>query len=91
MITTCLTHFSDVYQQVTKSSGLVGVVQIVVVLALAFPILAAPFARAAYHRRVTRFDELSSGTSSAGRVVGASRTAWCAFSACSERRLDGDP
>ena len=54
MITTCLTHFSDVYQQVTKSSGLVGVVQIVVVLALAFPILAAPFARAAYHRRVTR-------------------------------------
>ena len=55
MIATCLTHFSDVYHSATRSLGLFGLVQAAIVLSLAFPIFAAPFARAAYYRRVTRF------------------------------------
>jgi hypothetical protein len=55
MFATCLTHFSDVYHIATRSSGLVGLVQAAIVLSLAFPIFAAPFARAAYYKRVTRF------------------------------------
>ena len=47
MITSCLTHLSEVDHRY--------MVNIVLLLSLPFPVLAAPFARAAYHRLVTRF------------------------------------
>jgi hypothetical protein len=52
MITTCLTHFSEAYQRFLGHSPLLA---FMVILPVAFPIVAAPFARAAYHRLVTRF------------------------------------
>ena len=52
MITTCLADLSEDYHRFFGHSP---VLVILVILSVAFPILAAPFARAAYHRRVTRF------------------------------------
>jgi hypothetical protein len=48
MIATCLTDYY--HARVEQSSPLT----MVVILSMAFPIFAAPFARAVYHRRVTR-------------------------------------
>jgi hypothetical protein len=47
MIRSCLTHFSEVDHRYA--------VNIILLLSLPFPVLAAPFARAAYRRLVTRF------------------------------------
>jgi hypothetical protein len=52
MITTCLTHFSEAYHRFLGHSPALASM---VILSVAFPIIAAPFARAAYHRLVTRF------------------------------------
>jgi hypothetical protein len=49
MITTCLTHFLEGVREHAP------VLAPIMLLSLVFPIIAAPFARAAYHRRVTRF------------------------------------
>jgi hypothetical protein len=50
-----LLQLSDAYHDFAKSFVLVEIVQLALVLSAGFPILAAPFARAAYYRRVTRF------------------------------------
>ena len=52
MITNCVTDFSEAYHRI---SGNIGAVSGVLEMSLVFPIFAAPFARAVYHRRVTRF------------------------------------
>ena len=49
MITTCLTPFLEGVREHSL------VFAPIMLLSLVFPIIAAPFARAAYHRRVTRF------------------------------------
>jgi len=49
MITTCLTHFLEGVREHPP------VFAPIMLLSLVFPIIAAPFARAAYHRLVTRF------------------------------------
>ncbi len=78
MIATCLTNFLEG----VREHG--PVFAPMLVLSLTFPIVAAPFARAAYHRLVTRFMKFREVRSSAGRMVGASRTAEFAFGACRE-------
>ena len=50
MITTCLTHFLEGVPEQRPF-----LVSTMLLLSLVFPIIAAPFARAAYYRRVTRF------------------------------------